>query len=111
MQKIHGNTFQCVADETVTITFQPSDAGILRVLYSEKAGDDFIDVGDDFKLERTIGNEQVNIKVQYVFFPGDPGNCRIFIEGSNGGGKFEDKPPAKDDRLMPEHRTYRFKPQ
>lgn len=111
MQKLHGNTFQCDVGETVTMTFEPSDIGILRALYRERIEDDFIDVGGDFKLERTLGSEQVNIRVMYVFFPGADGKCRIFLEGSNGGGKFEDKPPAEDHPGLPEHRTYRFKPQ
>lgn len=108
MQRLHGNTFQCKAGETVTMTFEPSDRGILRVLHRENIGDDFVDVGDDFQIRRTISNSQVNIKFMFVFFPGANGNCRIFIEGSNGG-RFEDKPPAEDHPGLPEHRTYRFK--
>jgi hypothetical protein len=109
MQKIQGNRFQCDIGETVTITFSPSDEGILRVLYRERIEDDFADVGDDFKLERKLGTEQVNIRVMFVFFPGTNGDCRIMLEGSNGG-KFENKPPAIDHPGLPEHRTYRFLP-
>jgi hypothetical protein len=108
VQRLHGNTFQCDAGEIVTMTFAPSDRGILRVLYRERMEDDFVDVGDDFMLQRTIGGDQVNIKVLYVFSPGIDGNCRIFLEG-NGGGRFEDRPPAQDHPGLPEHRTYRFK--
>ncbi|MEP6900748.1 MAG: hypothetical protein ABJA66_03300 [Actinomycetota bacterium] len=110
MQKVHGNTFQCDTGETVKITFQPSDDGILRVLFRENTGNNFVDVGDDFKLERTIDNQQVNIEVMYVFFPGAAGNCRIHLEGSNGGD-FDNHPPAIDHPGLPEHRTYRFIPQ
>ena len=111
MQRLHGNTFQCDIEETVTMTFEPTDEGILRVLYRESIENDFIDIGDDLRLERTLGSEQVNIRIMYVFFPGAAGNCRIFLEGSSGGDRFEDKPPAEDHPGLPEHRTYRFKPQ
>lgn len=109
MQRLHGNTFQCVPGETVTMTFKPSDKGILRVLHKENIEDDFVDVGDDFQIQRRIDNAQVNIKFIFVFFPEADGNCRIFIEGSKGGGMFEDEPPAEDHPGLPEHRTYRFK--
>ena len=111
MQRLHGNTFQCAVGETVTMTFEPSDNEDLRVLYRERMEDDFVDVGDDFRLQRTIGDEQVNIRVMFVFFPGADGTCGISLRGSGGGGNFEDEPPAEDHPGLPEHRTYRFKSQ
>ncbi|MGI8668285.1 MAG: hypothetical protein ACR2J3_00370 [Aridibacter sp.] len=92
------------------MTFKPSDDGILRVLYRERMGDNFVDVGEDFELERTIDSQQVNIEVLYVFFPNTAGNCRIFLEGNGGGGQFENQPSATDHPGLPEHRTYRFIP-
>jgi len=110
MKNVHGNTFECDVGEIVTITFRPSDTGILRVLYKERLTDNLKDVGDDFKWERTLGETQVNLEVVYVFFPGASGNCQILLEGSGGGGTFENKPAAKDNK-PPQHRTYRFIPQ
>jgi len=109
MQRIRSNTFQCDVGETVTMTFVPSNPGIVSVGSREKTGDEFISVGDDLTLSRTIGSEQVTITIEYVFFPGDTGNCRIFLKGSNGG-EFENRPPAKDRAGLPETRTYRFRP-
>lgn len=109
MQNIQGNTFRCDVGETVTMNFDPSNKGILRILFRDSPGNNFVDVGNDFQLDRTIGNQQVNIEILYVFFPGAQGNCRITLSGSNGGN-FDNPPPAKDHPGLPEHRTYRFIP-
>jgi hypothetical protein len=107
MRRKRATKFECAQGETVTMNFEPSDDGIVTIKFRTDQDEDFSPL-DGFELQQTIGNEQLTIEVQYIFFAGAQGNCRIFLEGSEGGGRFENRPPATDRPGAPEQRTYRF---
>lgn len=109
MQDLGDNAYRCEKDETVTMTFKPTEPLEVKIEFSTDGGDTLKPV-EDWELNCTVDDSRIDLHVIYTFFPGSTSRCRIFLKGDKGGPSVEDRPPAWDRPRTPEHRIYSFFP-
>jgi hypothetical protein len=103
------NVYQCeIGDHNVKVRFAPTKPDELKIVYMRSTDEHPSTlVGNQWTDE--MGDEPIILNVFYIFVPGSTSRCRIYVSGDIGP-EYQDKPPARDLPVVPEHRIYTFLP-